>query len=124
MPRGPSALASPLPSDGHSPPQPLVTSKRKAQEEDTEMDTVDVESVAPEQAKRPRKVGDGSAKADVIQSNGAADSIRAHASAAATYLGFLSPEDLMPPSLPTREELEGVLLALRKQALVEEYFGE
>jgi pre-mRNA-splicing factor ISY1 len=125
MPRGPSAHSSPLPSNGHSPPQPPVTSKRKAQEEDTEMDTVNVESTAPEQAKRPRKVGaDGAAKSNVIQSNGDADSIRAHASAAATYLGFLSPEDLMPPTLPTREELEGVLLALRKQALVEEYFGE
>ncbi|OJA20923.1 hypothetical protein AZE42_00910 [Rhizopogon vesiculosus] len=124
MPRGPSASTPPLPSDGHSPPQPPVTSKRKAQEEDTEMDTVNGESVAPEQAKRPRKVVvDGSAKADVMQSNDA-DSIRAHASAAATYLGFLSPEDLMPPTLPTREEMEGVLLALRKQALVEEYFGE
>jgi len=50
--------------------------------------------------------------------------MRAHASAAAAYLGFFSPEDLMPPMLPTREEMEGVLLALRKQALVEEYFGE
>lgn len=124
MPRGPSARSSPLSSNGHSPPQPLVISKRKAQE-DTEMDVVNVDSAAHEQAKRPRKVGaDNSTKADVVQSSGGADSIRAHASAAATYLGFLSTEDLMPPALPSREEMEGVLLALRKQALVEEYFGE
>ncbi|KAG2160219.1 Isy1-like splicing factor [Suillus bovinus] len=60
----------------------------------------------------------------VAPSSGGADSMRAHANAAAAYVGFLSPEDLMSPRLPTREEMEGVLLALRKQALVEEYFGE
>jgi len=123
MPRGPSTRSSPLPSSGHS--LTPVISKRKAQEEDTEMDAANVESTTQEQAKRPRKVAvDGLAKVHAIQTSGAADSMRAHANAAATYLGFLSPEDLMPPMLPTRDEMEGVLLALRKQALVEEYFGE
>jgi len=125
IPRGSSASSSPLPSNGPSPPQPAVNAKRKAQGEDAEMDTVDTEAAAPDQAKRLRKAeSDGTAKADVIPSNGGADSIRSHANAAAAYLGFLSPEDLLPPTLPTREEMEGVLLALRKQALVEEYFGE
>jgi pre-mRNA-splicing factor ISY1 len=125
MPRGSSASSSPLPLNGPSPPQPPVNAKRKAQEEDVEMDTVNADEVAPDQAKRFRNAeSDGAAKADVIPSNGGADSIRTHASAAAAYLGFLSPDDLMPPTLPTREEMEGVLLALRKQALVEEYFGE
>jgi pre-mRNA-splicing factor ISY1 len=124
IPRGSSASSSPLPSNGLSPPQPVVNAKRKAHEEDVEMDTVDAEAAAPDQAKRFRKTeSDGTAKADII-SNGGADSIRSHANAAAAYLGFLSPEDLLPPTLPTREEMEGVLLALRKQALVEEYFGE
>jgi pre-mRNA-splicing factor ISY1 len=125
IPRGSSAGSSPLPSNGPSPPQPAVNAKRKAQEEDAEMDTVDTEAAVPDQAKRLRKAeSDGTSKADVIPSNGGADSIRSHANAAAAYLGFLSPEDLLPPTLPTRGEMEGVLLALRKQALVEEYFGE
>ncbi|KZP10627.1 Isy1-domain-containing protein [Athelia psychrophila] len=47
-----------------------------------------------------------------------------HARAAAAYIPFLTPADLLPPVLPTREEMEGVLLGLRKRALVEEYFGE
>jgi len=46
-----------------------------------------------------------------------------HARAAAAFISFLAPENLLPPKLPTREEMEGVLLNLRKQALVEEYFG-
>lgn len=47
----------------------------------------------------------------------------AHARAAATYIPFLSVESLLPPKMPTKEEMEGVLLELRKRALVEEYFG-
>lgn len=47
----------------------------------------------------------------------------AHAQAAASYIPFLSADSLMAPSLPTRAEMEGVLLTLRKKALVEEYFG-
>ena len=30
----------------------------------------------------------------------------------------------MPPKMPTVEEMEGVLLDLRKRALVDEYFGD
>jgi len=47
----------------------------------------------------------------------------AHARAAAAYIPFLAPEMLMPPKMPTAEEMEKVLLDLRKKALVEEYFG-
>jgi len=46
-----------------------------------------------------------------------------HARAAAAFIPFLSPENLLAPTLPTREEMESVLLDLRKKALVEEYFG-
>ena len=46
-----------------------------------------------------------------------------HARAAVAFIPFLSPENLLPPKLPTREEMEAVLLDLRKRALVEEYFG-
>jgi pre-mRNA-splicing factor ISY1 len=48
---------------------------------------------------------------------------RAAAAAAASMIPFLTVDALMPPKMPTREEMEGVLLALRKRALVEEYFG-
>ncbi|EIM87165.1 pre-mRNA-splicing factor ISY1 [Stereum hirsutum FP-91666 SS1] len=49
--------------------------------------------------------------------------VRAHATAAAAYISFLQPENLMPPVMPTKEQMEGVLLDLRKRALVDEYFG-
>jgi pre-mRNA-splicing factor ISY1 len=47
-----------------------------------------------------------------------------HVRAAASYIPFLSPEILLPPKLPTHGEMEAVLLALRKKALVAEYFGD
>ena len=52
------------------------------------------------------------------------DTARLHALTAAAYMPFLEVEHLMPPKLPTHEEMESVLLGLRKKALVEEYFGE
>ncbi|KAJ6535602.1 Isy1-like splicing family-domain-containing protein [Mycena capillaripes] len=47
-----------------------------------------------------------------------------HARAAAAYIPFLGPEMLLPPKLPNPAKLEAVLLALRKKALVQEYFGD
>ncbi|KAL1736698.1 Isy1-like splicing factor [Schizophyllum commune] len=47
-----------------------------------------------------------------------------HAQAAASYIPFLATENLLPPKLPTHEDLEELLLELRKKALVEEYFGQ
>ena len=52
------------------------------------------------------------------------DTARLHAQAAAAYIPFLNIEHLLPPKLPTHDEMEGVLLALRKKALVEEYFDD
>ncbi|GLB39547.1 putative pre-mrna-splicing factor isy1 [Lyophyllum shimeji] len=52
------------------------------------------------------------------------DPAYAHAAAAASYIPFLQTEHLLPPKMPTRQEMETVLLGLRKKALVEEYFGE
>lgn len=40
------------------------------------------------------------------------------------HIPFLTPEHLQPPKMPTKEELDGVLLGLRKQALLEEYLGD
>ncbi|KAI0948113.1 hypothetical protein AcW1_009710 [Taiwanofungus camphoratus] len=45
----------------------------------------------------------------------------AYARATAAYIPFLSPENLLPPKLSTREEMEAYLLS---KALVEEYFGD
>lgn len=46
-----------------------------------------------------------------------------NAQVAACYISFLDAEHLLPPKLPTHEEMENLLLSLRKNALVEEYFG-
>ena len=52
------------------------------------------------------------------------DPVVAHAQAAAAYIPFLDADMLLPPKMPTRQEMEDVLLDLRKKALVEEYFGD
>ena len=52
------------------------------------------------------------------------DTTLVHAQTVARYISFLKPEHLLPPRLPSREEMEALLLDLRKKALVEEYFGE
>ncbi|KAG6908374.1 hypothetical protein DXG01_004872 [Tephrocybe rancida] len=79
----------------------------------------DVDMAPPDDGlKRPRS-GDPTPPVPV-----ATDAARTHAAAAASYIPFLRTENLLPPTLPTRQEMETVLLALRKKALVEEYFGE
>lgn len=60
----------------------------------------------------------------ILQSTVDGDSSRIHAQAAAAHISFLDVEHLLPPKLPSHDEMEGVLLALRKKALVEEYFGD
>lgn len=99
-------------------------SKRKhPPDEDTEMTNVPTSSMPEEASKRPKKdaipPSQPTAGADVNGDSPAA----AHARAAAAYIPFLTPEMLMPPKMPTTEEMEKVLLDLRKKALVEEYFG-
>lgn len=39
-------------------------------------------------------------------------------------LSVLDPSDVAPPKLPTKAEMEQVLLDLRKRALLQEYVGE
>lgn len=39
-------------------------------------------------------------------------------------VSVLSSADLQHPKMPTKEEMEGVLLALRKRALLEQYLGD
>ncbi len=52
------------------------------------------------------------------------DIVMAHAQAAAAQIPFLDVQHLLSPKLPSHEELEAILLAVRKRMLVEEYFGD
>ncbi|KIL63886.1 hypothetical protein M378DRAFT_186883 [Amanita muscaria Koide BX008] len=52
------------------------------------------------------------------------DSTLIHAQTVAAHIPFLKAEQLLPPTLPSREEMESIILDLRKKALVEEYFGD
>lgn len=75
-----------------------------------------------EDSKRVKIISDSTVEPPTITSN--ADTARIHAQAAAAYIPFLDVEHLLPPKLPTHDEMEGVLLALRKKALLEEYLGD
>ena len=113
-----SKKASLADSSSSSKPSNGTDTKRKAP--DSDVDMVD------EQSETTKRV-----KGDVpVERNGVPgddEPVQDHnllgAQAAAAFIPFLSPQDLLPPKLPSKEELEGVLLGLRKKALVEEYFG-
>lgn len=96
-------------------------------EEDVQMaDGGDASSTSAETSKRPKKDNvpqpptQPSTGVDVNEDSPAA----VHARAAAAYIPFLTAEMLMPPKMPTTEEMENLLLDLRKKALVDEYFGD
>ncbi|KAI0265421.1 Isy1-domain-containing protein [Gloeopeniophorella convolvens] len=115
IPRGAAPLSSSIqPSD--NPPPVASDTKRKAPDDDSasppEPDS-ELSKRSKTDAPVPPSAGDGDAAAAAL----------AHAHAAAAYIPFLSVESLMPPKMPTKEEMESVLLELRKRALVEEYFG-
>ncbi|KAF9225054.1 Isy1-domain-containing protein [Gyrodon lividus] len=118
MPRGEKKLPSDPPLVNAS--STANNSKRKASSDvDTDMTKAEADP-PPDNAKRSRT---GSAPPDVIPTL-SQHSMQANAQMAASYIPFLSPEDLLPPQLPTRDEMEGILLRLRKEALMNEYFGE
>lgn len=98
--------------------------KRKQPDGDTEMADTENET-STELAKRAKSDGtavNGSEKSSTDSNTD--DAVMRGAQAAAALIPFLSAEDLLPPKLPTKDEMEKVLLDLRKKALVEEYFGE
>ncbi|KAJ7184963.1 Isy1-like splicing factor [Mycena filopes] len=73
---------------------------------------------------RPAVVAPAPPDGDVAMSDSDSNNAaQTHAQTAAAYIPFLTPAMLEAPKLPTPAETEAVLLALRKQALVEEYFG-
>ena len=93
-----------------------LNTKRKSSEDD-EADM----SVDGDEAKRTKVDG------TIISAPSLAlekDSVLSHARATAAYIPFLTPEHVVPPKLPTRQEMESLLLELRKKALVDEYFGD
>ena len=122
IPRGPRQSATATPSDPPSDPPSGTSStsngaKRKA---DGDVSMTSEGDPPPESTKRSKT---NSAQQPGIPSP-ARSSMQAHAQLAAMYISFLSQEDLLPPKMPTREEMEGVLLKLQKEALVNEYFGD
>ena len=99
-------------------------SKRKAPEKDDDVAmTAEAEDTGTDLAKKLK--ADGAPQAN---GNGAVvspeEATLAHAKATAAYIPFLSAEYLLPPKMPSHEEMEQFLLDLRKKALVEEYFGD
>ncbi|KAF8965819.1 Isy1-like splicing factor [Flammula alnicola] len=117
IPRRDATVVQPAKSDSSKPP-PLSKRKALSQGEDVEMDT------AGDDSKKPKTALEVTAGTAVSQPSSDADASRIHAQAAAAYIPFLDVEHLLPPKLPSHDEMEGVLLALRKKALVEEYFGD
>lgn len=103
-----------------------LDTKRKAPDEDTTMTTDEVndDAIPADPSKRQKTNGTAVPNGDQPPSTATADTMLQSARAAAAFIPFLSPDELMPPKLPSPEEIEGVLLGLRKQALVQEYFGE
>ncbi|KAI0705451.1 Isy1-domain-containing protein [Earliella scabrosa] len=103
------------------PPEP----KRKAPDEDGDVD-MPADPASSEVVKRAKTGGGAPSPPTSTSGSGEApteDVMLAHAKRTAAFIPVLSPEMLVPPKLPTREEMEAFLLELRKKALVEEYFG-
>ncbi|KAF8551846.1 pre-mRNA-splicing factor ISY1 [Imleria badia] len=117
LPRGPRQSSTVTSSD--SPPANASSSKRKA-DGDGDASMANKDDPPPENAKRSKT---DAAQQQVIPTP-APNSMQAHAQLAASHISFLSTEDLLPPKMPTGEEMEGVLLKLQKEALVNEYFGD
>ncbi|KAI0752862.1 Isy1-domain-containing protein [Daedaleopsis nitida] len=118
IPRPAKQLASISITDASQtgPPEP----KRKAPDGDGDVE-MSAEPPTKEVAKRAKK--GGAPPPPPPDAASSEDAMLAHAKRTAAYIPILSPEMLMPPKLPTREEMEAFLLELRKKALVEEYFG-
>jgi pre-mRNA-splicing factor ISY1 len=118
IPRGATAPSSNIPPSDNPPPA-APDGKRKAPDDGS--DGTQVPESDGELAKRS-KPGSLVPPPPDTHADTAATTL-AHARAAAAHIPFLSVESLLPPKMPTKEEMEGVLLELRKRALVEEYFG-
>lgn len=105
----------------HAQPQPSqAAAKRKTADDGSD---IEVDGNPRDESKRSKTEGDTASS--ITQTSGSTtDSVLQHAQTAASFIPFLKAEHLQPPKMPSREEMETVLLQLRKKALVEEYFGE
>jgi len=109
--------SSPLPLPSSQPLPAVAHTKRKGVDGDGDIDM----SSPDENVKRSKtEPSVGNTATSVAES----DLTYMHAQAAASYISFLNTEHLLPPKMPSRAEMEAILLGLRKKALVEEYFGE
>ncbi|KDQ15480.1 hypothetical protein BOTBODRAFT_54750 [Botryobasidium botryosum FD-172 SS1] len=101
------ALSISAGADGGGEKRKLDGGEEAPQDEDAEM--------ADENAAKRSKSSEDKASA--------ADSSRTSQSTHLPLISILTMDDLAPPKMPTREEMEEVLLGLRKRALLEEYLG-
>lgn len=101
---------------------PPSSAKRKVDHNDDDA----VVNSGSEDIKRPKTttsmIADMTKTPSEISSE--ADIVMAHAQAAAAQIPFLDVQHLLSPKLPSHEELEAILLDVRKRMLVEEYFGD
>ncbi|KAI6106300.1 Isy1-like splicing family-domain-containing protein [Pisolithus croceorrhizus] len=121
------------PSPPHSDPSSSQAKRKASDASDTDLGVVadgpDTREVKGTQTKRSKIAPSTASTASVPASSSdpVQDASRArmtqHAQLAASYIPFLTPEALMPPTLLTRADTEEVLLSLRKEALVREFFG-
>jgi pre-mRNA-splicing factor ISY1 len=124
-----------LPSDTLVPPipgqvsaQPSVTQSSTTSQANGKRKTTDGDSDngmngTRDDSKRTRTEGE-SEPTTVQTPSTTVDSARLHAQTAASFIPFLQTEHLLPPKILSHDEMESILLQLRKKALVEEYFGD
>jgi pre-mRNA-splicing factor ISY1 len=117
IPELPRATTTPPASRELLPLGPSSSAKRKTADHDSDVEM----GSGTEDSKRVKIISDSTAE---LPATSDVDTPRIHAQAAAAYITFLDVEHLLPPRLPTHDEMEGVLLALRKKALLEEYLGD
>ncbi|KAL4063309.1 Isy1-like splicing factor [Scleroderma citrinum] len=132
IPRGTSSPPS-NPSTSSSSSSSTSNAKRKASRaSETELDAAENASGKSEQggslsvSKRSKTDNNDNNNSVQSPSHGLQAHIaqlHTHAQIAASFIPFLTPEALMPPTLPTKADMEEVLLRLRKEALVQEFFG-
>jgi pre-mRNA-splicing factor ISY1 len=109
-----SAPAQPI-SSTLAPSATTASSKRPANDDETEETSMTVDEPTP--------ASPSSKKAKLTSTSAAEETASTNAPPAQSFqaLSVLKQEDLQPPTLPTKEEMEKLLLERRKAALLAEY---
>lgn len=105
-----------------TPPPHAADSKRKAPDVDADVSMENGGSDSAPSKRQHTANGNGNGNGATAATPDA--TALQYARTTAAYIPFLSADDLVPPKMPTQQEMEKFLLDLRKKALVEEYFGE